>query len=149
MKKPSHRIIALLGPTNTGKTFIAIDKMGASFIPKLFELKRKVDLIAEKFRFLPNKLSDRLMQFLSNFWPNHLPPRMEQYRDQYEHHWVIEMSDEGVDEAKAYFEKFFSKNDGNFLNAQKKKLKKHSYIVLLPLVHKVVIMPSIKKSWEK
>ena len=34
-------------------TFIAIDKMGPSFIPKLFEFKRKVDLIAEKFKFLP------------------------------------------------------------------------------------------------
>ena len=105
-------------------TFIAIDKMGPSFIPKLFELKRKVDLIAEKFRFLPNKISDRLMQFLSNFWPNHLPRRMEQYRDQYEHHWVIEMSDEGVDEAKAYFEKFFTKNEGGFFECTKKEAEK-------------------------
>ncbi|SVA02894.1 uncharacterized protein METZ01_LOCUS55748, partial [marine metagenome] len=68
-------------------TFVAIDKMGPNFIPKLFEFKRKVDLLAEKFKFLPNKFSDRMMQFLSNFWPNHLPKRMEQYRDQYEHHW--------------------------------------------------------------
>jgi len=105
-------------------TFIAIDKMGPSFIPKLFELKRKVDLIAEKFRILPNKLSDRLMQFLSNFWPNHLPRRMEQYRDQYEHYWVIEMSDEGIDEAKAYFEKFFTKNEGNFFECTKKEAEK-------------------------
>ena len=62
-------------------TFVVIDKMGPSFIPKLFELKRKVDLLAEKFKFLPNKFSDRLMQFLSNFWPNHLPNRMGKYRD--------------------------------------------------------------------
>ena len=81
--------------------------MGPSFIPKLFELKRKVDLLAGKFKFLPNKFSDRLMQFLSNFWPNHLPLRMEKYRDQYEHHWIIEISDEGIDEAKTYFKKFF------------------------------------------
>ena len=84
-------------------TFVAIDKMGPSFIPKLFEIKRKVDLLSKKFKFLPDNLSDRLMQFLSNFWPNHLPKRMEQYRDKYEHHWVIEMSNEGIDEAKAYF----------------------------------------------
>ena len=105
-------------------TFIAINKMGPSFIPKLFEFKRRIDLIAEKFRFLPNKLSDQLMQFLSNIWPNHLPHRMEQYRDQYEHHWVIEMSDDGIDEAKAYFETFFSKNEGAFFECTKKEAEK-------------------------
>jgi len=105
-------------------TFIAIDKMGPNFIPKLFEFKRKVDLFAEKFKFLPDKFSDRMMQFLSNFWPNHLPNRMEEYRDQYEHHWVIEMSDEGIEEAKAYFEKFFKENEGNFFECTKKEAKK-------------------------
>ena len=105
-------------------TFIAIDKMGPNFIPKLFEFKRKVDLFAEKFKFLPHKFSDRMMQFLSNFWPNHLPNRMEEYRDQYEHHWVIEMSDDGIEEAKAYFEKFFKENEGNFFECTKKEAEK-------------------------
>ena len=105
-------------------TFIAIDKMGPNFIPKLFEFKRKVDLFAEKFKFLPDKFSDRMMQFLSNFWPNHLPNRMEEYRDKYEHHWVIEMSDKGIEEAKAYFEKFFKENEGNFFECTNKEAKK-------------------------
>ena len=105
-------------------TFIAIDKMGPNFIPKLFEFKRKVDLFAKKFKFLPDKFSDRMMQFLSNFWPNHLPIRMEEYRDKYEHHWVIEMSDYGIEEAKAYFEKFFKENEGNFFECTKKEAEK-------------------------
>ena len=105
-------------------TFIAIDKMGPSFIPKLFEIKRKVDRLSNKFIFLPDKFSDRLMQFLSNFWPNHLPKRMEQFRDKYEHHWIIEMSDEGIDEAKIYFDKFFTKNEGSFFECTKKEAKK-------------------------
>jgi len=105
-------------------TFIAIDKMGPNFIPKLFEFKRKVDLFAKKFKFLPDKFSDRMMQFLSNFWPNHLPIRMEEYRDKYEHHWVIEISDDGIEEAKAYFEKFFKENEGNFFECTKKEAEK-------------------------
>ena len=32
-------------------TFIVIDKLGADFIPKLFEFKRIVDLIARKLKF--------------------------------------------------------------------------------------------------
>ena len=87
-------------------TFIAIEKLGPSFIPKLFEFKRRVDLITGKFRFLPSKFSDKLMQFLSLFWPNHLPSRMEEFHEKYEHHWIIEMSDEGIDEIKDYLISF-------------------------------------------
>ena len=105
-------------------TFLAIEKMGTSFIPKFFELKRKVDLIAQKFKFLPNKFSEILMQFLSNFLPNHLPRRMEEYRDKFEHHWIIEMSDEGIDEAKIYFEEFFRNNEGAFFECTKKESQK-------------------------
>ena len=105
-------------------TFIAIDKMGPSFIPKLFEIKRKVDRLSDKFIFLPSKFSDRIMQFLSKFWPNHLPKRMEEYREKYEHHWVIEMSDDGVSEAKKYFEKFFTENEGSFFECTKEEGKK-------------------------
>ena len=113
-------------------TFLVIDKLGPSFIPKLFELKRNVDRIAEKFRILPNKFSDRLMQFLSRLWPNHLPKRMEKYRDEYEHHWVIEMSDEGIDEANEYFEKFFADNEGSFFICTEIEAKKailHRFVI--------------------
>ena len=105
-------------------TFVVIEKLGTKFLPTLFELKRKVDLLSKKFKFLPDKLSDKLMQFLSNFWPNHLPKRMEQFRNKYEHHWIIEMSDEGIDEAKLYFEKFFKDNEGEFFECTKKEGKK-------------------------
>ena len=105
-------------------TFIAIDKMGPSFIPKLFEFKRKIDLIASKIYFLPNKLSDRIMQILSSLWPNHLPRRMEDFRNKYEHHWIIELSDDGIDEAKKYFQDFFKLNEGDFFECTKKESDK-------------------------
>ena len=105
-------------------TFIAIDKLGPNFIPWLFDFKRKVDLLSEKFKFLPSKLSDKIMQFLSHFWPNHLPKRMELFRDKYEHHWIIEMSDDGIEEANIFFKNFFKNNDGSFFICTKKEAKK-------------------------
>ena len=105
-------------------TFIAIDKMGPSFIPKLFEFKRRVDLIASKIPFLPNKLSDIIMQYLSYLWPNHLPKRMEEYRNKYEHYWIIELSDNGIDEAKSYFNEFFKSNDGDYFECTKEESEK-------------------------
>ena len=105
-------------------TFIAIEKLGPSFIPKLFEFKRRVDLITGKFKFLPNKFSDKLMQFLSLFWPNHLPSRMEEFHEKYEHHWIIEMSDEGIDEIKNYLISFFGDNEGSFFECNEKEADK-------------------------
>lgn len=105
-------------------TFVVIDKLGPNFIPKLFNLKRKMDLLADKFSLLPSKFSDKLMQFLSYFWPNHLPKRMEQFRNKFEHHWIIEMSDEGIDEAQQYFDAFFKNNNGDYFICTPKEAKK-------------------------
>ena len=112
-------------------TFIVIEKLGTNFLPTLFEIKRIVDIIAEKTNFLPEKFSDKLMQFLSKFWPNHLPKKMEVYRDNYEHHWVIEMTDEGIKEAEKYFNNFFKNNEGDFFICNSKEAKKamlHRYV---------------------
>ena len=112
-------------------TFVVIERLGTDFLPTLFELKRNVDLLSKKLKFLPSKLSDKLMQFLSKFWPSHLPKRMDEFRDKYEHHWVIEMSDEGIEEARKYFNKFFKNKDGSFFECTKKEAEKsilHRYV---------------------
>ena len=102
-------------------TFVIIEKLGTKFLPTLFELKRKVDHISKKTSLLPNNLSDKLMQFFSNFLPNHLPKRIENFRNLYDHHWIIEMSDEGIEEANNYFIKFFKENNGDFFKCSDKE----------------------------
>jgi len=112
-------------------TFLVIEKLGTNFLPTLFELKRKVDIITSKFKFFPDHFSDRLMQFLSTFWPNHLPENMEEFRDLYEHHWIIEMSDDGINEAKEYFNNFFKDKKGDYFLCNEKEGKKamlHRYV---------------------
>jgi len=102
-------------------TFIVIDKLGAKYIPKMFAMKRTVDRYAEKIPFLPAKFSDKMMQYMSYLFPNHLPKRMEAYRDRFEHHWILEMSNEGVDEARAYLTEFFKENEGEFFECTKEE----------------------------
>ena len=112
-------------------TFLVIERLGTTFLPTLFELKRKVDIIAKKIKFLPNNFSDRLMQFLSIFFPNHLPKRMEKFRDLYEHHWIIEMSDDGISEARDYFANIFESSDGDFFECndfESKKASLHRFV---------------------
>jgi D-lactate dehydrogenase len=64
------------------------------------------------------------MQFLIGFWPNHLPKRMEQFRDKFAHHWVIEMTDLGIEEARNYFNEVFLENEGDYFECTPKESKK-------------------------
>ncbi|WP_370244304.1 D-lactate dehydrogenase [Alteromonas abrolhosensis] len=104
--------------------FIVISKLGAKFIPKLFAFKRKFDAFTDKLGFLPNKMSDRVMQYMSYVFPNHLPKRMEEYRGKYQHHWILEMSNDGVDEAKAYLDEFFKTNEGSYFECTEEEADK-------------------------
>ena len=88
-------------------TFWVIKKFGTHWLPKLFALKAKVDRWAKKIDFLPNHLSDRMMQALSRILPEHLPKKLWQYRDQYEHHLIVKMGGDGVQEARDYLTSYF------------------------------------------
>jgi D-lactate dehydrogenase len=105
-------------------TFIVLDKLGTNFLPTLFELKRSVDLLSKKIPILPSNLSDKMMQFLGKLFLNHLPKKMENFRDLYEHHWIVEMSDAGIEEARNYFTDFFNENEGDFFECSEREGQK-------------------------
>ncbi len=88
-------------------TFWVIKKFGTHWLPKLFALKARVDRWAKKIDFLPNHLSDKMMQALSRILPEHLPKKLWQYRDQYEHHLIVKMGGDGVQEARDYLTSYF------------------------------------------
>ncbi|WP_301098135.1 D-lactate dehydrogenase [Otariodibacter sp.] len=92
-------------------TYWVIKKFGTHYLPKLFDMKAKVDRISKKIPFLPSHFSDKALQFLSNFIPQHLPLRLRQYRDQFEHHLILKMGGKGVDEAKHYLAEFFKNTE--------------------------------------
>lgn len=102
-------------------TFIVLDKLGTNFLPTLFEFKRSVDLLSKKISILPYNLSDKIMQFLGKLFPNHLPKKMENFRNLYEHHWIVEMSDAGIEEARTYFTDYFNENEGGFFECSEKE----------------------------
>lgn len=89
-------------------TFWVIKKFGTHWLPKLFALKANADRIAKKFSFMPQHLSDKFMQLLSKGMPEHLPPSLWQYREKYEHHLIVKMGGEGVQEAREYLKGYFS-----------------------------------------
>ncbi|MDU8925375.1 D-lactate dehydrogenase [Pasteurellaceae bacterium LIM206] len=108
--------------TKYGKdTFLAIKWFGTDNLPKLFALKTKVDRFCNRLKFLPNYMSDRLMQWTSYVLPRHLPEKMLQYRDKYEHHLILKMAGDGIEEAGHFLLDFFAKKEGDYYRCDKKE----------------------------
>ena len=88
-------------------TFWVIKKFGTHWLPKLFAMKAKVDRLAKKISFMPSHFSDKIMQAISTVLPEHLPKKLWQYRDQYEHHLIVKIGGDGVQEARDYLTSYF------------------------------------------
>lgn len=95
-------------------TFLMIDKLGTDKMPMFFNLKGRMDAIFGKVPFLPSHLVDRTMQFLSRLLPSHLPERMKTYRNRFEHHLMLKMAGDGIEEARRWLEHYFRDVDGEF-----------------------------------
>ena len=95
-------------------TFWAIKILGTNNLPKLYKLKNNVDRFCRKIPFLPDNISDKLMQFASHLLPQHLPQKLRDYRDQYEHHLILKMANDGINEARNYLQTYFANKSGAF-----------------------------------
>lgn len=90
-------------------TFVAIQRLGTDRLPLLFALKNKLDALSAK----PG-LSDPLLQRIANLLPGHLPPRMMEWRNRFEHHLLLKMAGPGVAEARACLAARFPSTDGDW-----------------------------------
>ncbi|POC76083.1 D-lactate dehydrogenase, partial [Vibrio vulnificus] len=80
-----HRDIFDIAEVYGKDTFMMIDKLGTDQMPRFFTLKGRMDANLNKLPLLPHNLTDRLMQGLSHLAPSHLPKRMKEYRERFEH----------------------------------------------------------------
>jgi D-lactate dehydrogenase (quinone) len=99
--------------------FLFIQAFGTDKVPLAFALKSRFDGVSEKLG-LGGAVSDRILQFISDVLPNHLPRRLNEYRDRYEHHLLLKMGNDGIDEARSYLaSRFPSQQSGYFECTQK------------------------------
>lgn len=109
-----HRDIFDIAEVYGKDTFMMIDKLGTDQMPRFFTLKGRVDATLNKLPLIPHNLTDNLMQKLSKLAPNHLPPRMKEYRQRFEHHLLLKMAGPGVAEAEQYLKSYFTQAEGDF-----------------------------------
>ncbi len=75
--------------------FAAIKRLGTARLPHLFAAKARFD------SWFGNHLSDRVMQRMGRLLPDHLPPRMRDFRDRFEHHLILKMPGAAAEETRA------------------------------------------------
>lgn len=104
--------------------FLAIQKLGTDTIPRLYAFKNVVDRIVGKIPFFPNSFSDWFAVNVCKLLPKHLPKSMRDYRDRYEHHLILKMSDDGIAEAEEYLKAYFAnseKRSGSYFRCNDKE----------------------------
>lgn len=107
-------------------TILSIERLGTDSLPKMFALKGRVDAVLNKLPFMPRYLSDRIMQFGSKFFSDQIPASLRAFRDKYEHHLILKMSDGGIKEAKTLLAKLFAeeKLDGDYITCNEEEASK-------------------------
>ncbi len=116
-----HRDIFDIAETYGKDTFVMIDKFGTDKMPLFFSLKGRADALLSRLKWVKPHFTDRLLQKLSALLPSHLPPRMKQYRDRFQHHLLLKMSGEGVAEARDRLQQFFREEEGEFFECEGKE----------------------------
>jgi D-lactate dehydrogenase len=119
-----HRDIFDIAEVYGKDTFLMINSLGTDKMPSLFTAKGKADACLNRVPFMPHNFSDRVMQGLSRLLPSHLPARMKQYRDRYEHHLLLKMAGPGVSEAATFLSDFFGQHEGDFFTCSEDEGKK-------------------------
>ncbi len=92
-------------------TFLFIQKAGTDRMPAFFAAKARADALTERLG-LGAALTDRLAQGVAALAPQHLPKRMNEFRDRYEHHLLLRMGGAGIAEARAYLGGLFPSATG-------------------------------------
>jgi D-lactate dehydrogenase len=75
--------------------FVTIERLGTDRLPAIFALKARLD------GWLPANLSDRLLFALGRMLPDHLPARLREWRNRFEHHLLLRVSKHAAEQTRA------------------------------------------------
>ncbi|WP_256777684.1 D-lactate dehydrogenase [Stenotrophomonas sp. Ste86] len=109
-----HREAFDIGQRYGKDTFLLIDRLGTARVPAAFALKSRVDGWFESVGL--HGVTDRLLQAAMQLLPAHLPPRMTQFRDRYEHHLLLKVSAVDAAATDAFLRAHFADGQGDYFH---------------------------------
>ncbi len=120
-----HREIFDIAEKYGKDTFLSVLHLGTKRLPKMFAIKSRVDGFFNRFNFLPKYISDRIMQIGSKLFPQHLPKKMLEYRNKYEHHLVLKLSDSTIERGREILKESFADSvQGSFFECEPDEAKR-------------------------
>ncbi len=109
-----HREAFDIGQRYGKDTFLLIDRLGTARVPAAFALKSRIDGWCEAVGL--RGVTDRLIQAAMRLLPAHLPPRMTQFRDRYEHHLLLKVSALDAAATDAFLRTHFADGQGDYFH---------------------------------
>jgi D-lactate dehydrogenase len=107
-----HRDAFDIGERYGKDTFLLIDRLGTARVPAAFALKSRIDGWLEMVGL--RGATDRVIQAMMRLLPGHLPPRMKQFRDRYEHHLLLKVSAGDAAAIETLLRTHFADGEGDF-----------------------------------
>ncbi len=101
---------------------ILIKFFGTNSINKLFSLK----LIIDKFLSVilkKDNISDNLIQSICDLIPSILPKKIQNFTQKYQHHLILKMENDGIEEARNFLENSFNKQSSNWFECNDNEAK--------------------------
>lgn len=87
--------------------FLAVRWLGTDRLPALQALRNRIAGVAGRLGLARAVNGTRLVRRLMQLLPGHLPPRLRAFRDRYEHHLLLKVPEDGIDEARGHLASVF------------------------------------------
>lgn len=117
-----HRDAFDIGERYGKDTFLLIDRLGTARVPAAFALKSRIDGWLETVGL--RGVTDRVIQAMMHLLPGHLPPRMKQFRDRFEHHLLLKVSATDADATASFLRMHFADGEGDFFQCSAEEGRK-------------------------
>ncbi len=106
--------------------FLAIERLGTQRLPALFAAKARAEAV------FSHGLVERVLQAAGRIFPDHLPPRLVEFRGRYEHHLILQVDGAGLDATRTLLTALASDGAGGFFEctaAESDKAFRHRFVV--------------------
>ena len=105
-------------------TFVAIRLLGTDRLPWLFAMKARVDSVGAAIGVAD--MSERLLQRIGRMLPDHLPPRLREWRARYEHHLILKVGADTLSATRAILAASFPPTVGDLFECSADEAAKAS-----------------------
>ncbi len=106
---------------NYGKDlFIFIKYIGTEYLDTMISLKSRFDNLCESVKLSPY-ISDYILQNLSKLFPNHLPKKLEEWRKKYDHHLIMKVEADQLNELTKFLNKILPSATGAYFTCTKQE----------------------------